>query len=282
MLILNSGKHSLTEEEFGEQFSHETPPLTPNNEKVLDYSNTVPLPFHWNEHHTRFRRHCRNCGSGNTQYLLFLLEMSGGIGASNFDRLKMALSALPIALCKPVKLAVMIFSHNYNLEFCFDCYNSKCSGRLGAMNAIRNITYRGGFTFTAGATQCACNVLLNESCGLPPDAACIDVIYITHGIPNDPPPLDICTEVRCLHNRFGVNTYAIGIGNYNNTKLDCITDPDNGSTSPCSIFRFESFERFISALNNVKTRLDNDHSGQYTCLDPQDPTLPGNQNCLAP
>ena len=249
-----------------------------NDDIAQDLSNTAPLPFNWNEHHTRFRRQTRNCGSSNTQYILFLLDTSGSIGRRDFTRMKNALSELSALVCKPVKIAAMTFNHEFKLEFCFDCFDNNCGGRKQTENSIKGIDYRGGLTHTAGATECACSFLLSTRCGLPVDAGCIDVVYITDGESNDP-TREICDEVECLHNRLGVNTYAMGIGNYDRNELQCISS----ASTTTNIFSFETFDEFVNATNRVIQRLidppPDATPGQYECLDPQYPEGPGGQSC---
>ena len=251
-----------------------------NDDIAQDRSNTAPLPFNWNEHHTRFRRQTRNCGASNTQYILFLLDTSGSIGRSDFTRMKNAISELSALICNPVKIAAMTFDHKFQLEFCFDCFDNTCDGRRQTKNAIKGMQYRGGWTHTAGATECACSVLLSASCGLPADAVCIDVVFITDGVSNDP-TREICDEVECLHNRFGVNTYAMGIGSYTDkNELQCISS----ASSTTNIFSFDTFDEFVNAMNRVIQRLidppPDATSGQYECLDPQDHEGPGGQSCF--
>ena len=252
-----------------------------NDDIAQDQSNTAPLPFNWNEHHTRFRRQTHNCGASNIQYILLLLDTSGSIPISEFTRMKNAISEFSALVCKPVKIAAMTFNHKFKLEFCFDCFNNTCGGRNQTKNAIKGMQYRGGWTHTAGATKCACSFLLSESCGLPADAGCIDVVYITDGRSNDP-TRRICDEVECLHNRFGVNTYAMGIGNYIENELQCISSASTTS----NIFRFKTFNEFVNAMDRVIQRLTHRPPdatpGQYECIDPQYPEGPGGLSCFRP
>ena len=185
--------------------------------------------------------------------------------------MKNSISKFVKLVCRPVKIAVMTFNHNYHLEFCFDCYGNTCHERDNTAQAIQNIRYRAGYTHTAGAARCACNVLLSESCGLDPSANCIDVVFITDGHSNDP-TREICREVECLHNRAGVNTYAIGIGNgVRQSELDCITE----STSLINgIFNYRSIDEFDTAINQVVQRLTDSlvtGSNDYQCLNPDAP-----------
>ena len=78
----------------------------------------------------------------------------------------------------------------------------------------------------------------------PPTASCISVVYITDGRSNDP-VREVCKEVQCLHNRVGVETFAIGIGNrVSQSELECIA----GFSSTTSIFRFRDFKDFAATI----------------------------------
>lgn len=242
-----------------------------NNQKVLSKDTASPHPFNGNEHHTRFRRDVeRNCGDGKIRYILFLLDTSGSIGEDTFTTVKTLLASLIPFFCKPVKVAVMTFNHEYKLEFCFDCFDNDCNGRKETKQAIKAIQYRGGLTYTGGATQCACDVLLDGDCGLPSDASCIDVVYITDGRSNDP-QLRVCDRVQCLHNRKVVNTYAIGIGNVNQAELDCIANVSSDSR----IFRYQDFDEFgmnifLVAMLLTEELVDIDATRhEYACVNSQ-------------
>ena len=147
------------------------------------------------------------------------------------------------------------------MEFCFDCFENTYQGRANAQSAIKNAPYRGGLTRTAWVARCVCEDLLQRSCGIDTSVspACIDVVFITDGKSNDP-SLDVCEEVRCLHNRIGVNTYALGINSgsgsrltYNQAELDCI----DHYSDVISAFQFESFSDFEDSITNITTRLIN-------------------------
>ena len=192
--------------------------------------------------------------------------------------MKNSISKFVKLVCRPVKIAVMTFNHNYKLEFCFDCYGNTCHDRGNTATKIQNIPYRGGWTHTAGAARCACNFLLSQGCGLDRSANCIDVVFITDGRSNDP-TRRICSEVSCLHNRAGVNTYAIGIGNHVlQSELNCIT----GSSNTNGIFNFQSVDEFNNAISQIVQRLLDSATGsenQYQCLNPDAPTAPTSNPC---
>ena len=252
--------------------------IKPSQPEPLEFD---PTPFKFAEHGARYRRQQRPaCYPDGIQYILFVLDSSGSIGKQNFDSVTANLSSLIALFCKPIRMAVMTFDHEYFLEFCFDCFDNTCSGRAGAMTALRKINYHFGrsgirYTHTAGAVHCVCDRMLHhELCGLPQNANCIDVVFVTDGKSNDP-NLEICSELHCLHRRHGLNTYAIGIGNVNQVELDCITNYNLGYNS---LFNFASFSAFVNAIEDVKTtltRVPSDGSDPYTCVDPSPQNING-------
>ena len=220
-----------------------------------------PIPFDWFEHGPHFRQRRQAQCNNRVQNVLFVLDTSGSIGQTQFDRVKNALGKLTPLFCKQVQFALITFSSYVNLEFCFDCFQNTYQGRADAQAAIRSAPYRGGSTRTAGTARCICEDLIHSSCGIDPSLSptCLDVVFITDGKSNDP-SLDVCQEVRCLHNRYGVNTYAIGINSgsgfqqsYNQAELECI---DHYSDS-ISAFQFESFSDFEDSITNIIRRLRN-------------------------
>ena len=195
-------------------------------------------------------------GSDEFRYILFVLDSSGSIGVTDFNRTIALLSQLVPLFCYPIKIAVMTFDHEYFVEFCFDEYDNTALGRILAGDAISNIQYiREGqgssvrWTHTAGAAQCVCNYMLTGVCGLPVSTGCIDVVFLTDGQSNDP-TLQICKEIRCLHDRRGVNVFAIGIGNFFMRELQCISDDDLG-LDDYHVFDFLSFNEFEEEFNTL-------------------------------
>ena len=189
--------------------------------------------------------------------MLFVLDTSGSIGPAQFQRVQAAIGLLPSLFCRQVKFAVMTFSHYVNLEFCFNCFENTFDGRTKVTDAIKGIKYRGGGTHTAGTSRCVCEEILQPACGIDVYPDCLDVVFITDGKSNDP-SLEICTEVKCLHSRLGIDTYAIGINSgsgftptYNKAELDCITNYGDLT----SAFEFESFDAFEKAIENITNRL---------------------------
>ena len=218
---------------------------------------TAPVPFDWNEHGSRLmmrQRRQTRCSSGtnSVQHVLFVFDSSGSIGQSQYDRMKEAVALLAPQFCREVHFALLTFSSNLNLEFCFNCFSSNYDGKTQAAQAIRAASYQSGSTNTGAAAKCICDHLLHPSCGISVDPSCLDVVFITDGKSNDP-SLEVCDEVKCLHNRYGVNTYAIGIrsgsghNSFDQDELDCISDGSN----VLSAFEYNSFDEFEQSIYTI-------------------------------
>jgi hypothetical protein len=214
-----------------------------------------PTKFNVMEHGHRYRRQTR-CGATSTQYILFVLDTSGSVRLNDFNRVTAVLSELVLFFCSPIKVAVMTFDHEYFVEFCFDCFDNTCGGRVDARDAIKTIDYRFGrsgtrWTHTAGAARCVCDFMLTQTCGVPISSDCIDVVFITDGRSNDP-NLKVCDEIACLHYRYGVTTYAIGIGNAYDAELECISNADPHSFH---LFNFLDFDEFEDTFQELVDKL---------------------------
>ena len=197
------------------------------------------------------------------QTILLILDTSGSIATSDFERMKRAMSNLIPHFCSKIQVAAITFSSTINLEFCFNCFDNTQVGRTDIQNAILAIPYRGGGTRTGAATRCAIHDILTSECGLHPGTNCVDVIYITDGRSGG--QHDVCNEVRCLHNAPSlsdkINVYAIGIGNVNPTEIDCIAG-DNDDT----IFSQRNFNTFEALIASTTTRLVS-NMPKYSCFD---------------
>ena len=225
-------------------------------------------------HQFRQRRQVGFCEDNNVRRsVLFVLDTSGSIGQQTFQKMTTALSTLTPFFCAPVQFALMTFSQKRWLEFCFNCFDNTLDGRIAVQQAIANTVYRGGTTHSGKAARCACNELISiQKCGLF-QSSCIDVIFITDGQSNG--PLNVCEEVKCLHdNQFRtINTYAIGIENYRESEIQCISKYSNSET----VFSFDSFDEFEGYITNVTTALTNQGDDlRYDCINrnqDQNPTL---------
>ena len=210
------------------------------------------------------------------QQILFVLDTSGSIGQTNFNEVTAKLSELTAFFCRPIEIAVMTFDHEYFVEFCFNKYENDCCGRKSASHAISSIPYtRQGqsgtrWTHTAGAARCVCNHMLHSICGFRDDCKSVTVVFLTDGHANDPAK-NVCTEIRCLHNQTGVETFAIGIGNSEVLKLKCMLS--NPMLNEYRLFNFPTFEQFNAHFTKLIIKLV-DPQSVYECADTStDPTV---------
>ena len=195
--------------------------ITSSSGNALSDSNT-PISFNWNIHGSHFRQRRRTqCRDDDPQHVLFILDSSGSISPSNFKEMKEAVAKLVPLFCRKIETALINFSSDIRLEYCFDCYRNTILGRFAASEAIKEAQPLGQCTNTGATAKCVCENILDRSCGISSTPSCLDVILITDGRSNDP-RLKVCDEIRCLHNKSGINTYAIGIGRYNLRELECI------------------------------------------------------------
>ena len=203
--------------------------------------------------HLRQRRHdpSKKCTETSNHHILFVLDSSGSITSSNYQRMLKAVASLTAVSCREPKFALLTFSSNMKIEFCFDCFSSTEKGRTKTVEAIKNAQYQNGGTKTGEVVKCVCNFLLDARCGKTADPNCLDVVFITDGHSNG--KLNPCNEISCtcLTNLDGVNTYRIGIGNYKQEEIECLTH----SSEIIGQFDYKSFDDFEQAVNMMVTRL---------------------------
>ena len=212
--------------------------------------------------HLRQRRHdpSKKCTTTSNHHILFVLDSSGSIGSSNYQRMLKAVASLTAVSCRKPKFSLLTFSSNLKLEFCFDCFSSTDNGRTKTVEAIINAQYQNGNTKTGEAVKCVCDFILDAQCGTTADPNCLDVVLITDGQSNG--ALDPCNEVSCLTNLDGVNTYAIGIGqNVKQSEIECLTH----SSEIVGQFDYKSFDEFERAVNTMVTRV-NAADTPYQCV----------------
>ena len=84
---------------------------------------------------------------GQDRFVLFILDTSGSIGQSDFNKVTSAVADLVPLFCD-AKVAVMTYSSNTYREICYNCDQSSKSA---LRNAILSIKYRGGTTASGDA-----------------------------------------------------------------------------------------------------------------------------------
>lgn len=271
LLPLNTGKHSIEEESPIES-------LQANLQGVAEETDIPVLPFNMEEVvgaiHARHRRQiCPDPGTQPAQdhirYVLFILDTSGSIGNAAFQDVKKILANISATLCDNLRVALLTYSHNFNLEFCFKCYNN----RTAIFDAIMNTVYRGGLTHATAATRCACQTMLTEECGLPHGIYTpnIDVVYLTDGKHNGHcTGTTLAEELDCFHSdtRLHINTYAIGIGSPSRDDVNVmakVRDPDDAH-----VFNVDTFADlkvlFAIISDLLSTDSDSDGVPDYSCI----------------
>ena len=86
------------------------------------------------------RRRRQTCPSaGYIRYVLFIVDTSGSIGRLHFTRVTYLLALMSEKLCDHLRVAMITFGSDINLEFCFNCHTDRC----GIFEAITRVRYRG-------------------------------------------------------------------------------------------------------------------------------------------
>ena len=237
----SAGKRSLEEEE-------EVTFIRPSEQQILDSS--VPVePFdidaRMNAIHERRRR--QTCSNGDIRHVLFIVDTSGSIGPSVFNKVRDLLASISEKLCDRLRVAMMTYSDDINLEFCFNCHTD----RRDIFNAIKRVQYRGGLTHTTDATKCACDTLLTPACGLPDGRTTsnIDIVYLTDGGHNGPCRSNLAKEVQCLHNQRNINTYAIAVGRRALASVQALENPHDRSDS--HVFNVDDLDDLQEVFNQI-------------------------------
>lgn len=230
--------------------------------QIIDNSIT-PEPYNFtkqmdtlNIHHRR-RRENNIC---EDRYLLFMLDTSGSIGNSTFINVVSNLSTLVFYFCGNTKVAAITFGSCTYHEFCFKCDVNDQSDPWKLQEAIQRIRYHGGLTYTGEAFDSVCKNILTIPCGLPNRKdytkcpAPIDVVVITDGKSNG--ILKACEEAKCLHNHafFDINTFSIGVGNYDLAELNCIEDLDSDDVGHI-FFDLDNFDEIGELIAEVEEYL---------------------------
>ena len=190
-----------------------------------------PEIFNLEEYLSIVKAHRNKCESpGQDRFVFFILDTSGSIGKSSFNKLKSAIADLVVLLCD-VKVAVMTYSSNMYREICYNCDQSSKSA---LHNAILSIKYRGG-----GSTRNIHN---------PPP---IDVIFLTDGHSNIGE--DVCTATKCLNAISNINVFPIAVGsNINWQELNCIKG-NNGN--PNDILSVTDIDALLNLIRSSITKL---------------------------
>ena len=228
-------------------------------EDINEVSDSQPLApsvpvqrFDLDEHLSQMahRARVRRQACGQTRYVLFIVDTSGSIGSGVFETVKRVIADISETLCDYLKVALITYSSDINLEFCFNCNNNN---RRDIKNAIMRARYRSGLTHTTDAIKCACEQILTSQCGLPQSGIFtpnIDVVLLTDGYHNGPCRKNLDKELQCLHGKSNINTFGIGVGRTVHQSVVKLTK-GNGD----HIFRVDNFQQLQELLKFIKLLL---------------------------
>ena len=214
-----------------------------------------------NIHKNRKKRRCTN--NHRTRYVLFIVDTSGSASSTTFNAFKKVIASISELLCNYVKVALITYGSDINLEFCFNCYND----RRDIKNAILRAQYRDGpATHTTDAIKCACDHILSSQCGLPQgiNTSDIDVVLLTDSKHNGPCQHTLNLTVKCLHDRANINTFGIGIGSVDYASVRALT---NGVGT--NIFRVETFaelQQLFAIIQQLLAITDESGNPVYSCV----------------
>lgn len=206
----------------------------------------VAVPFDFDMHLSAITIHRLKRQGSKKRYILFILDSSGSIGETNFNKMKEILSKLLPLFCKENKFAVMSYGAKIERNICFSCDQGK-EHNLKFSRALKSIKYhKGAFTRSGDAIMCACNYMLTKGCGYENEADSItDVIFITDGHYNKGE--NPCFAARCFTEK--VNVVSIAIGNsVDYDELGCI----EGDNRPAShIFNVHNIKGLETLYNST-------------------------------
>ncbi len=191
--------------------------------------------------------------------ILFVIDSSGSIGKEIFSgELINSVGTIGRITCGDTKFALLKFSSETYLEFCFDCYDHSNNGRESLIRRILQTKFLGGGTNTGAAVSCAGNFMLKEDCGfIMSENRCIDIVIITDGQSNG--PYNVCQQIDCLHRSplapF-LKIHAIGIGTAASEELSCIekhttTQYDGGD----SFFKYKNLKDLVVSLKIARRNI---------------------------
>ena len=220
-------------------------------------------------HERRRRQACPIPGNqDNIRYVLFIVDTSASIGNSTFQDVKNLLALVSETLCDHLRVAMITYGSDINLEFCFNC----TSNRREIVSAIRRVRYRHSpSTRTTDATKCACQTMLTRGCGLPfgPYTPNIDIIYLTDGSPNGPCRSNLKKELDCFHtpSRPNINTYAIAIGNPTYESVQALENPHNsGDSHIFDVADFTELKELFRLILQVLKQVDSRGQPKFNCI----------------
>ena len=216
----------------------------------------------------RNKREKRQTNSPANRNIIFVVDSSGSIGNTTYQKVLKILSNFSELFCGEVSIGLLTYSTHIDLEFCPTCHGNLGSNYLSVVQSkIENAPYHGRLTYTGEVVKCLSeHVLPSPRC--PDLSKTTQVVFFTDGNHNG--CLKPKVALKNLQMRYPkLEIYSIGMGvsiNTNGVK-DLITD----SFDPNNIFSVKNITELEQLLYYVKELIV---SGSIQCLDTQFPTLP--------
>ncbi|OCT75935.1 hypothetical protein XELAEV_18031121mg [Xenopus laevis] len=157
------------------------------------------------------------CSSASVADIVFLIDESSSIGSINFQLTRVFLhkvvSALDISLSN-VRVGLVLYSDEPRLEFKLNTFDEKYE----ILDYITKLPYRGGKTYTGAALDfMRKKMFTKQNGGRAHEGVQQIAVIMTNG-----QSMDNVTKPAAKLRRSGVEVFAVGFQNVNNTELDII------------------------------------------------------------
>ena len=240
IICIGFGKRALIED-----------PLVDEEINITKLEDDIyPEEFNLDKHLSHAEVHRRKRQTGQN-FMLFILDASGSIGTTNFNRMKNVVAGLVEYRCDQ-KFAIMSYSNYVYGQYCFNCHQP--TDRFAINSLVQSIPYSKGVTASGDAVKCACDYALSSRCGLYDSPVVnVTVIFITDGHSNT--GKDVCEAAKCwdtVANRVGsLYVFPIGVGHSVDWKeVNCIKG--NYGTE----IKVKTFKDLEIVINMAKAQAD--------------------------
>ena len=192
--------------------------------------------------------------------VLLVVDSSGSIGSSTYQRVINVLAEFASLFCGEVGIGMVGFSYIIDLEFCPNCLRrlKETTYRQIVVNKIKSARYHHGWATKTGETvKCLSEEIL-------PSPDCVftttptQLVFFTDGRANG--CINPKSAIQSLMSKYpNLETYAIGMGDI---KDSGITDLLSDKFDPYNVFNVNNITEFEEILAIVKANI---YSGNINC-----------------